>query len=309
MIFSFENNSSSINFAFKHINMKKTLSLLALICTSLASFSQVIPNGNFETWAGGEPANWTTFNSLASLLMIDAPAVQETPAPEGSSCINISVRNSLLFGIVPGLATTGQMDLLTGSGTSGFPTTARPNFFEGVYKHNEVISTDTAIAYVTLTKWNATTMTQDVIADGGMLSIGGTADWTSFSMPMNYYSDLNPDSCSVIIGAFGSIGNNSSFDNLRLSMTSNVAEQSAKKLDWMVYPNPTTDQLSLSLAALAFSGDTQLEIWNPEGQLVHQEKLTNVLNPSISVAHLTNGRYEVVLRNGNRRMTKTFVKM
>ncbi len=288
--------------------MKKTISLITLICLSWASISQVIPNGNFETWVAGEPAEWTTFNSLASLLFIDAPAVQESPAPEGNSCINISVRTSLLFGVIPGLATTGQMDLMTGAGTSGFATTARPNFFEGVYKHNEMINSDTAVAYVTLTKWNPTTMTQDVIADAGMLSIGGTSDWTTFSMPMNYYSDLNPDSCSIVLGAFGSDGNNCSFDNLRLTMTSNLNEQSAQNFDWMVYPNPTNENLTLSLAALGFLGETQLEIFSTDGKLVHSESLMNAVNPILNIAHLTNGQYELALRNGNRRLVKTFVK-
>jgi hypothetical protein len=288
--------------------MKKTISLITLICLSWASISQVIPNGNFETWVAGEPAEWTTFNSLASLLFIDAPAVQESPAPEGNSCINISVRTSLLFGVIPGLATTGQMDLMTGAGTSGFATTARPNFFEGVYKHNEMINSDTAVAYVTLTKWNPTTMTQDVIADCGMLSIGGTADWTSFSMPMNYYSDLTPDSCSIVLGAFGSDGNNCSFDNLRLTMTSGINQQSAQNFDWMVYPNPTNENLTLSLAALGFLGETQLEIFSTDGKLVHSESLMNAVNPILNIAHLTNGQYELALRNGNRRLVKTFVK-
>jgi len=288
--------------------MKKAFTFLSMICLAITGQSQVIPNGNFETWAAGEPANWTTFNSLASFLFIEAPAVQETPAPEGSSCINISVRTSLLFGVIPGLATTGEMDLMTGTGTSGFATTERPNFFEGVYKHNEMNNSDTAIAFVTLTKWNPTTMTQDVIANGEMLSIGGTSDWTNFSMPLNYSSDLNPDSCSIVLATFGSDGNNCSFDNLRLTMTSNVNEQASQNFNWMVYPNPTNENLTLSLAALGFLGETQLEIYAIDGQLVHSEKLTNAITPSVDVSHLPNGQYELALRNGNRRLAKTFVK-
>jgi hypothetical protein len=288
--------------------MKKTLSLLSLVCMTIVGQTQVIPNGNFETWAGGEPADWTTFNSLASFLFIETPAVQETPAPEGSSCINISVRNSLLFGVIPGLATTGEMDLMTGTGTGGFPTTSRPNFFEGVYNHDEIINSDTALAFLSLTRWNSVTMTQDVIADAGMISIGGTSDWTSFSMPLNYYSDLTPDSCTIVIATFGSDGNNCSFDNLRMTMTSNVNEQTAQNFDWMVYPNPTNENLTLSLAALGFLGETQLEIFSTDGKLVHSEKLINAMNPTLNIAHLPNGQYELALRNGNRRLVKTFVK-
>jgi hypothetical protein len=171
-----------------------------------------------------------------------------------------------------------------------------------------MINSDTAVAYVTLTKWNSTTMSQDVIADGGMLSIGGTADWTSFSMPMNYYSDLTPDSCSIVLGAFGSDGNNCSFDNLRLTMTSSINEQSAQNFDWMVYPNPTNENLTLSLAALGFLGETQLEIFSNDGKLVHSERLMNAVNPTLNIAHLPNGQYELALRNGNRRLVKTLVK-
>jgi hypothetical protein len=288
--------------------MKKAFTFLSMICLAIIGQSQVIPNGNFETWAGGEPANWTTFNSIAPLAGIEAPAVQETPAPEGNSCINISVRSSLFAGIIPGLAITGQMDLFTGMGNGGFATTARPNFFEGVYRHNNMIASDTAIAFVTLTKWNPVTMSQDIIADGGMVSIGGTTDWTTFSMPLNYSSDLNPDTCTIIIGTFGADGNNCSFDNLRLTMTSSVNEQSAQNFDWMVYPNPTNENLTLSLAALGFLGETQLEIFSTDGKLVHSERLNNAMNPTLNIAHLTNGQYELALRNGNRRLVKTFVK-
>lgn len=307
-IFSFENVELSINFALNNYNMKRTLSLLSLVCLTILGQSQVVPNGNFETWAAGEPANWTTFNSIAPLAGITAPATQETPAPEGNSCINLSVRSSVLFGVVPGFAVSGQMDLLTGVGNDGFPFVTRPNFFEGVYRHNEMVISDTALASITLSKWNSTTMSRDVIAAGGMISIGGTDDWVSFSMPLEYYSDLNPDSCSIYLYAMGADGNNCSYDNLRLAMTSSIDDQSAQNFNWMVYPNPTNENLTLSLAALGFLGETQLEIFSADGKLVHSEKLINAMNPTLNIAHLTNGQYELALRNGNRRLVKTFVK-
>lgn len=307
-IFSFENVELSINFALNNYNMKRTLSLLSLVCLTILGQSQVVPNGNFETWAAGEPANWTTFNSIAPIAFIEAPAVQETPAPEGNSCINISVRNSPLAGVIPGIAISGQMDLLAGTGNGGFAYTSRPNFFEGVYRHNNMTAMDTAIAVVTLTKWNPVTMMQDVIAEAGMVSIGGTADWTNFSMPLNYSSDLNPDTCTILLATFGADGNNCSYDNLQLTMTSSVSDQSAQNFDWMVYPNPTKESLTLSLAALGFLGETHLEIFSTDGKLVHSEKLINAMNPTLNIAHLSNGQYKLALRNGNRRLVKTFVK-
>jgi hypothetical protein len=45
-----------------------------------------------------------------------------------------------------------------------------------------------------------------------------------------------------------------------------------------------------------------------DGKLVHSEKLTNAITPSVDVSHLPNGQYELALRNGNRRLAKTFVK-
>jgi hypothetical protein len=276
--------------------MKKTLCTLSMICGALIGQSQVIPNGNFETWAGGEPLFWTTNNNITS-YQGGLPVMGLSPAPEGDSCINLNVRLLTTFPIgVPAIA------------TSMFATTMKPLSFEGYYKQTAMISTDSTLARVLFTKWDTITMTQITIGQATIRSIGEMNDWTSFSVPLSYYSDSNPDSCRIVISAFGQGNSSSSFDNLRLTLTSSVEDQSIQNFDWMVYPNPTSENLTLSLAALGFLGETQLEIYAIDGQLVHSEKLTNAITPTVDVSHLTNGQYELALRNGNRRLAKTFVK-
>ncbi len=276
--------------------MKKTLCTLSMICVAFIGQSQVIPNGNFESWTNGEPTYWFTNNNLTNYL-IGLPVTGITPAPEGDSCMAVSPRiSSQIPFTIPAVASVV------------FATQSRPLSFEGAYKQSQLILSDSANAWVSLFKVDTTNMTEIIVGLGFLRITGGNSNWNNFAVPINYFSADLPDSCRVSISGFGSANSICAFDNLRLTMTNSITESQSQNIDWMLYPNPTNENLTLSLAALGFLGETQLEIFSTDGKLVHTEKMINAMNPTLNIAHLPNGQYELALRNGNRRLVKAFVK-
>jgi hypothetical protein len=155
---------------------------LALHSTSNA---QAIPNGGFETWAGGDPAGWLTTNDDTLFVNV----TKSTDAHSGSAAVRGEVKSiGPGLGFPPGLLTE-----------PAFALNSRPAAIQGWYK-TSLLGGDVVHIVVVLAK-----------ADTG---IGGTAItintsssvYQQFSSNIGILSEETPDSAIISVQISGSAG-------------------------------------------------------------------------------------------------------
>ena len=96
-------------------------------------------------------------------------------------------------------------------------------------------------------------------------------------------------------------------DHLNCSI---VSTNTSSTLDrWFIYPNPTSDEIHLSLNDLFSSTSTQVQILNMQGQLLAEQVLKDLtVRQSLPVKDLPVGLYAVVLRQEGMVSTQRFFK-
>jgi len=107
---------------------------------------------------------------------------------------------------------------------------------------------------------------------------------TCFSGSSNYYGEIE-DYCA----------------NINLVSTSTNTINPASQLH--IFPNPFGKEFVVSLKLLSSALKAQLEVWNAQGQMVHNRTLAipgnTVLQETITAHDWPKGLYMVRLRNGN----------
>ena len=105
--------------------MKKHICTLVFILSALFAWAQnTVPNGGFESWSGGQPANWTT--KLSGNVMVSIPYIGDFPYP-----MNMN------FGTQVSDAHSGSHALKLMSSTSSIPTTENIYTIPGVAQLGE----------------------------------------------------------------------------------------------------------------------------------------------------------------------------
>lgn len=164
---------------------------LAAVC----SINAQVVNPGFEQWAQvngvNEPVGWTTFNPLGSLFGY-AFAEQGSPGAEGDSYLRMTAHQIEGVGFLSSMVVGGN----AGAGRDGFPWNTRPASFNGRFRFNPQ-GADEGHVIVAFYRWDPVTQMR-VGLGGGFWSINeATTAWTDFSVPMNYYSPLQPDTVSI----------------------------------------------------------------------------------------------------------------
>ncbi len=177
--------------------MKKILLTLLLVINGwLLLFSQQqIPNGNFETWTGGEPDSW---NSIGTVN-------QTTDAFQGSYAADLS-SVSILGQFIPGLVTLGNIDVANQTLTGGTPYTDRPDGVSFTFKYLPS-GVDTMFFFAYLTKWNEVTLLADTVAVTGYMNSDTYNIYTRTDLPFIYNSTEIPDTLNIIFLSSGFSGN------------------------------------------------------------------------------------------------------
>lgn len=219
--------------------MIKNLLLAIALTLSLGAKAQ-IPNMSFETWTnvvpfGSQPVGWfgITVNQ------------QTTGAQQGTSYVRIittSTNSTSYDGIF--YATSNITPTMV---TSGVPYTQRPVSLNGFYKTSGLAVGDTVQVFTMLLE------TGNLVAFGATLyETNNVPSWTSFSIPYNYFSVLNPDTVHIIASSneqgFGggpnAIGSTLDLDNLSFMLATKIDAMSIGTA-FIVYPNPASDELNV----------------------------------------------------------------
>lgn len=240
--------------------MKKLLLSLLTFSLSFAGFAQQIPNGNFETWETRRsveaPRNWlNTDEFLSSLFPIPIPIVtntvtKSTDARGGSFAARLENKTVSLLGqtgTAPGILILGtRLNTSTGA-LGGMPFTGRPaamQLFHKLTGPNAVA--DSAYVQVVLTRTQNGQIIPIAGADTYLTQTAAT--YTQLTIPLDYDSNLTPDSVRIFISSGDAEnitpGTTLLIDDITmvgtaLSSRDKVAGASALT----VYPNPSTDGL------------------------------------------------------------------
>jgi hypothetical protein len=248
---------------------------VTLLCVSLSSFAQSIPNSGFETWVNPNgynvPDGWSTFNDATNSLNIFT-CVKGIPGSPGASYIKLTSKSVPGLGVVPGMAVAGAVDLSQTSTLGGFAYTDTPTSLNGKWQYM-ASGADMGYISVTFTKWNSGMNMREVVGEGYVDLEGMEMSWANFSIPITFTSSEAPDTCSITLSASGDnpVANSYLYvDNLGFMGTTSVSE-SSNLLDTQIYPNPFENELTVRTADPLNNGPISVSIINGLGQVVFQE--------------------------------------
>lgn len=256
--------------------------------------AQQIPNNSFENWtdfsAYEDPDNWISLN-LLSAFGGQQIATKSTDAHSGNYALELSTSVSDIgsdgtMDTIPGTATLGIMDLLSGEETEGAALSTRPDSLTGWYK---LAAPDGASCYVLamLSKWNGNSRT-DI---GAAIFNGGAQNsYNRFSVPFQYLSNETPDTITITILNSDDeqvVTNVLTIDDLALTNSSSAGLNDLTLLSTL-YPNPVNNLLYLknheplvAFEIIDMQGKTILSVQQP------------AFNETLDVQTLTPGTYTV----------------
>ncbi|PCJ86557.1 MAG: hypothetical protein COA57_05980 [Flavobacteriales bacterium] len=182
--------------------MKKTsLSLLLCLSSFFSTFSQSIPNGDFENWTTygtvnqyDEPDGWGTINSVVSSLATPVTKAMGANAYNGTYAMKLETVNVFPNNVLTGIATNGTLNSASMSISGGVPFGLKPDSITGYYKY--IPATGDAATVAVLFKNMGDTVGFAVFNTNQMVS-----NYTQFSVPITYINANTPDSMLIIVVA------------------------------------------------------------------------------------------------------------
>ena len=277
--------------------MTKKILFILTLTFAVSAKAQNIPNAGFESWTAGfgfdDPNSWGTLNAL-SLLGIPISVTKSTQRHGGSFSAKVETMSTIdsIGQVTPstGFMAIGFVDIFNNQFVIGTPFTARPDSLVGWVKCNSV-NGDTSGVALQLTKWDATSLTQEMIGFGGYITTSSSSTFYRFSVPIEYESENTPDSISVFVLSSlgnGQIGSAIWVDDLSLiyNTSSSVGELNGPSFE--VFPNPVNDELSISSITV-----DKMEVYSATGILIDHILIDSGLIYTYDTKKLANGLYLV----------------
>ena len=179
--------------------IKKTIITNAIVLLSIFSFSQQIPNGDFENWTDTYNAvGWNSFN----VDFANIHSNQQTTDFNQGTYAALLKGNSVYETFFPGLVTLGEIDAENLSVSGGIPFTDRPTGISYFFKYLP-LGGDTTYMISLLTKWNEVMQQADTVAITGYFTADEYTNYTELNVPFIYNSLETPDTLNVIFLSSG----------------------------------------------------------------------------------------------------------
>lgn len=288
-------------------NLLLTLVFAFVACTG--AFAQAIPNGDFENWTTDSALridNWT----IASGRLTRYTSVNITTS-QGQQTVN-PPSGQYFVGLQPVVA-SGQA--YPGVLTQGFPTTARPKYFQGNFMY--IVGSSNVETFgltVALTKWDTTTQKRVVIGSYSQnLKGGGNGSVYPFAKvqaTLNYTSTETPDSAFVQFYSFRGVTTVSPNTTLFIDKVEftdvqlPTSVEEVKNIVGMVsnYPNPFSNTTTIAYE-LRTSGQVSLKVYDISGRevstLVNTTQGAGKHQAEFNGSDLSEGVYIYQLRAGD----------
>ena len=296
--------------------MKKLITFFTVIIISTTAFAQ-IPNGGFDTWTNTSgynmPTGWDNLNPMTSPMSVYT-CTKGTPGVVGSGYLELNTQNVSGMGVMPGVAVSGKMDMMSFTALSGFPYAMRPTQLTGSWQYM-ASGSDMGFISVLLTKWNIAMSKRDTVSYTIQNLSGMMMSWAPFTINLTYMSTSVPDSAIIILSAsnlvFPVAGSMLNVDNLALAgVPSSVAVIAGNSSLLFISPNPATG--SAALAYHSISGkDVEVLLTDMAGRNLIKMSSNTIMgdnNISLNVSNLAKGIYLLKVIDGDNIQVQKLVK-
>lgn len=284
--------------------MKKViLSVLSFAFSTalIAQTQEAFPNGGFETWENYSAPNTSSypaqFNSLNAFTAVGLGIVTcgKGTAPNvhgGTYSVRLKSVASPLSpsGVIPGMATTGDINVTNFVIEGGMAFTSRPDSVIAWIKYAPALSgasiIDTGYVEILLLNSDAT----DTVGRGRINVFEEVAGFTRYSAPIIYFNTNTPVKLRAILNAssgYSPVANSEIFidDAQFVYNSNNVGEVS--KVNCKVFPNPASDKLFITYNEIE-SGT--ITISDAEGKVVRRKLIDN-REIEVDINNLSVGNY------------------
>ncbi|PCJ66921.1 MAG: hypothetical protein COA58_05565 [Bacteroidetes bacterium] len=265
-----------------------------------------INNYDFENWVNEGvvyPDGWVSLDLLAFNFwggFLKNPSVVQTDQPfRGAN--SLTIQNFESWGAPDrGLCFTGTDD--EDAWGPAFKVDKKYKYLQGYYKYTNGGGDSAEVSLNMFVNGN-------YLGDGRIRFGATTEEWKFFSIPVNYYLDVTPDSATIrlfsaIDGSTKSINTVFQIDELEfvdeLSNTVGITETVSD--DFILSPNPFSNIVTFKCEGGVYS------IFNTQGQLVKNGSLNNGEN-SLQLSSLNSGLYYIKIKDYNdRQWQKKIIK-
>lgn len=158
-------------------SMRKTTILILVLLQTALLLAQQVPNGDFESWSGGDPVNWNTITQVDH--------IDQVTGHSGFGA-KMETKNVVFVGPAPGLLTLGEFDSGDNSISGGVNFTYKPDSLVGYYRSN-IESGDTAAIAAGLFITD-----NDTVAKATFFVTQSKSTYTRFSVPFEYLQQITP---------------------------------------------------------------------------------------------------------------------
>jgi hypothetical protein len=272
--------------------MRVPIPLTFLLGLAIISHAQ-IPNSSFELWTNQgieTPDGWFNANTSNSNELV-RPTTDSYFSLYAAQLENKAVDDN---NITRATMVSGMKDL---NHSSGFAYTLRPGFLNGYFQYKPAGNDDSCYVIVQLSKFNSFTHSREIIGRGQFSSGNEINQYIAFSAPITYFSNVDPDTATIIIYAgkyFGAKdGSRLLIDELSFDeTTTGVVIIDGDELGITVSPNPTSNIITIGSTISVLV--KQYAIYDNFGRVVMQKSFSG---KSIDVSSLSNGQYHLNLYN------------
>jgi len=298
--------------------MKKLNTVMVLLCFSIISMAQTIPNYEFQEWiTEGDyenPEYWSTSNNpiLSSIGVI--PVSKSIDAFVGDYSARLETKDVALLGLqIPGIITLAQINIVVSppsySISGGLALQENVSKLTGMYKY-EGVEGDSATVIIYNFK-------HDEGSDFDTIGFGVTylqdaSLWTSFTVNMQYVNSHVPDTFNVVFMSSSSpdfttgAGSVLRVDNIEIETNTGIINLNANMINVEVYPNPTTDYVQFETAEV--EDGRMINIYDLGGNLMSTNSFSS-LKTSINISNLPSAQYTYcVIKNNSIQNRGSFIK-
>jgi len=273
---------------------KQLLSIVLILLVSMTNSEAQIVNAGFENWTSlgtcSDPDGWSTTNAATQALSLCLTEEETSNVYAGSSAITLTTTFIGALGAnVPGVASTGIVDLQNESITGGQAFIERPIAFTGWYTNNPA-SGDVSIINFYLIKEGANPSLDDTVGLATWSSPTPTASYSMFNASVLYLSQDAPT--MLQINMFSSnpdviqAGSVLTVDDLDYeTLIVGIQEEETRYIK--TYPNPVVEDVFFSLGNLE---NAVVNVFNVLGEQVLTQNLTASSN-SVSMIGFPAGTY------------------
>ena len=291
--------------------MKKALLSGMILIFFVASISaqQQVPNGGFENWTDSglgyeDPDGWDTPNESTLVTGVFTVTKSDTVSTGNYSA---KLKSRLLVGeyVSPGVVTLGEfvVDFLTQTATfeGGIPFTDKPIALKGDYK-NFPAANDSTVVMAIFTEYLEAKGKTDTIGLGIMYTNNVVADWTSFSMPISFFNDHDPDTMNIIVVSSNMFSPNKDsymfIDNFAFEYEAGI-DDLENIVETNIFPNPANDKMSFTFGKKI---NASLNIYSNDGQQVYSSVVSGT-DQTIDVSNFAVGTYYFGVFEKNKKIS------